>query len=1157
MMFLSCPHFSISIRQRSKRQSAVAGAAYQSGEKLFSEYDGKTKNYRYKAPEVVCSEIILPFHAPPEYKDRQTLWNAAERVEKQWNSQLSRGIIIALPREIPKEQYAGLVRDYCVEQFVSKGMCVDFAVHDKGDGNPHAHIMLTMRSMNEQGRWNPKAHKVYDLDENGERIVLSSGEYKSHKENVVDWNNQSNAEIWRTVWAAAVNRCYERNNSPVRIDLRSFERQGVDQVPTVHLGPAVCHMEDKGIQTEIGNYNREIKLHNTSVKSLKSLIVSLEAWFVSVKEKLSLLFAKEEKSPSLASILNTYGSIRKQGRADWSNSGKQKGAVLDLKFNAKAVTTMNALGIYTLDDFGNLIDELKPYLNQIAANEKQIRKLTHTIEHIGNFQKYKSIYDQSKKGFDKTKAKYAETHKTELVLFGKSVRYLKANKLNVSEVDAYHEQRDALKAENAEIHAKLLSLRLDTELIRQIQHCVDTVKMNMLYTQEQINRANQINLAAFLQSQGETLERAGVEYRWKRHNSLTIRGNKWYRHSRSRGGGPIDFVMEFYGKSFTEAVAMLLNETPPTPQKTASEFRLPTRGADNNIVRKYLTQVRRIDEDVTDFFISSGDVYEDAIHHNAVFVGRDENGIPRYAHSKGTTGSFRADVTGSDKSIPFQYCGEGDRLFVFEAPIDLLSFLCLFKKDWQKHSYLSLGGVCEKALLSVLSDRPNIKTVYLCLDSDEAGNTACTRINMLIPEGYEVNRLVPLFKDWNEVLRRRSEIPDSKFLGRPVYSLREQIVEIIRMSDVELQNVEWLWNPYIPFGKVTIIQGNPGEGKTTLALRLCAACTNRKPFPGMPELEPFNVIYQTAEDGLGDTVKPRLMEAEADLNRVLVIDEAKQGLSLSDERIEKAIRQTSARLIVLDPLQAYLGAETDMNRANEIRPIIKGLADAAERTGCAVILLGHLNKASGTQAAYRGLGSIDFRAAARSVLLIGRVKKEPNIRVIIHDKSSLAPEGKPMAFSLGNEDGFKWIGEYDITADELLSGKEGNSENKIAQAESLILALLEDGKEMFNEDIQKAADEAGISERTMRTAKSNLSGRIKRRRVGTQWMCCLVSALDPEPASETANGKGPCRLPDGFCRMEMEPNYSDAKQQIEKAAETMERNSVDITGQCEQDDQKE
>ena len=626
----------------------------------------------------------------------------------------------------------------------------------------------------------------------------------------------------------------------------------------------------------------------------------------------------------------------------------------------------------------------------------------------------------------------------------------------------------------------------------------------MTYTKEQIDRANQTDLVSFLQAQGEQLERAGQEYRWKRHDSLTVRENRWYRHSQSKGGGPIDFVMEFYGKSFLEAVEMLIGERGEAPPPVYLQFRLPPKSPDNQTARNYLTAARRIDEDVSGFFFSCGDLYEEAAHHNAVFVGRDESGIPRYAHQRGTAGSFRLDVKGSDKAFNFCYRGEDERLFVFEAPIDLLSFLCLFKKDWQKQSYLALGGVGEKALLRFLSDRPNIKTVYLCLDSDQAGNDACSRLVELMPEGLTVHRLVPLYKDWNEVLQHRAEIADGKYLREAIYGLKEppqeETVEIIRMSEVDTQTVEWLWEPYIPFGKVTIVQGNPGEGKTTLALRLCAACTNRKPFPAMAEHEPFNVIYQTAEDGLGDTVKPRLMEADADLDRVLVIDEGKQELSLSDERIERAIRQTGARLIILDPIQAYVGEKTDMNKVNEIRPIFRRLAEVAERTGCAVVLIGHLNKAAGGQSAYRGLGSIDFRAAARSVLLIGRVKREPNVRVIIHDKSSLAPEGKPMAFSLGAESGFSWIGEYDITADELLSGTGGNTETKTEQAERLILDLLADGKEMASEDIVKAAAEAGISERTVQNAKRSMGGILGARRVGSQWYNFIKKKQPPETA---------------------------------------------------------
>ena len=593
----------------------------------------------------------------------------------------------------------------------------------------------------------------------------------------------------------------------------------------------------------------------------------------------------------------------------------------------------------------------------------------------------------------------------------------------------------------------------------------------MYYTQEQIDHANQADLVSFLQSQGEQLTRAGNEYRWKRHDSLTVRGNKWYRHSQSKGGGPVDFLMEFFGKSFTEAVELLTGEKgaapPPDSPAPLSDFRLPPRSTDNRIARNYLTAARRIDEDVTGFFFSTGDIYEEAAHHNAVFVGRDEDGVPRYAHSKGTAGNFRLDVKGSDKAFNFCYRGEGERLFVFEAPTDLLSFLCL--------------------------------------DNDNAGNDACSRLAELVPEGLTVHRLIPLFKDWNEVQTRRGEIADGKYIREAIYGLKEppqeETVEIIRMSEVDTQTVEWLWETYIPFGKVTIVQGNPGEGKTTFALRLAAACTTGGTLPGMKSLPPFQVIYQTAEDGLGDTVKPRLIEAEADLDRVLVIDEAKRELTLSDERIEKAITQNGARLIILDPIQAYMGEKTDMNRANEVRPMFRRLADVAERTGCAVILIGHLNKAAGGQSAYRGLGSIDFRAAARSVLLIGRVKREPNVRVIVHDKSSLAPEGKPVAFCLDPETGFSWIGEYDITADELLSGAGGNNATKTEQAERLILDLLADGKELASEDIVKAAAEAGISERTVQNAKRNMGGILGARRVGGQWYNFIKKKQPPEPAS--------------------------------------------------------
>ena len=202
VMPIPCPHFKISIVKRSQGQSAVAGAAYQSGERLFSEYDQKTKFYN-KKKELVHSEIMLPPHAPPGYADRATLWNAVEAVENQWNSQLARRIVLALPREVPKDQYVSMLKEFCKAQFVSKGMIADFAIHDKDDGNPHAHILLTIRAMDEHGKWLPKARKVYDLDENGERIKLPSGNWKSHKENSLNTVEDLNAAIKDLSQAAA------------------------------------------------------------------------------------------------------------------------------------------------------------------------------------------------------------------------------------------------------------------------------------------------------------------------------------------------------------------------------------------------------------------------------------------------------------------------------------------------------------------------------------------------------------------------------------------------------------------------------------------------------------------------------------------------------------------------------------------------------------------------------------------------------------------------------------------------------------------------------------------------------------------------------------------------------------------------------------------
>lgn len=311
-------------------------------------------------------------------------------------------------------------------------------------------------------------------------------------------------------------------------------------------------------------------------------------------------------------------------------------------------------------------------------------------------------------------------------------------------------------------------------------------------------------------------------------------------------------------------------------------------------------------------------------------------------------------------------------------------------------------------------------------------------------------------------------------------------LKMIKMSDIEAQEIEWLWYPYIAYGKLAIVQGDPGDGKTTLILNLAAKLTKGEGLDeNMKVMEPMNVIYQTAEDGLADTVKPRLLQAGADCEKVLVIDESEKSLSMLDERIEEALIKTGARVLILDPIQAYLGSGTDMNRANEVRNMTKRLAALAEKYKCAIILIGHMNKAAGNKAAYRGMGSIDFYAVARSVLLVGRVEGEPNIRAMVQIKNNLAEFGHAKAFRL-SEEGFRWLGDYEITADEILGGYAPKI-NKLEQAKDLLRELSKELEKVESNSIYDMAKEQNISKRTLENAKREMGIRAKRENGSWYW----------------------------------------------------------------------
>ena len=585
-------HFTVTQTKRSKGQSAIASAAYRSGEKLYSEYYGEYSDYTRKRG-VICSDILLPPHAPKEYADRQTLWNAVEKAERGKNAQLAYSFEISLQNEFSLEENIALAREFLFREFVSRGMTVDVSFHEKecedgGTPNPHFHFLCPIRPMEQDGTWGIKQRREYVLDEEGNRIRDANGKYVFNAVPTTDWGSPETLEHWREAWAELCNAKFAEKGIDVRIDHRSYERQGVDLLPTIHEGATVRAMEKKGIRTEKGEFNRWIKATNAVIKDIRKKISLLFDWITEIKAELA-----KPQTPDLVSLLNDYYTQRKAG------AYSQKGKISNLKEMNETYNYLRANGIYTLEDLESRL----------------------------------------------------QSHRT----------------------------------------------------------TVDGLKTTM--------------------------------------------------------------------------------------------------------------------------------------------------------------------------------------------------------------------------------------------DSQNARMKAIRR-----------------------------DIP----------------------------------------------------------------------------------------------------------------------LTLADERIARAIRENNAKLVIIDPVQAFLGADVDMNRANEVRPIFRSLGDIAQATGCAIVLIGHLNKAVGTQSTYRGLGSIDITAAVRSLLFIGKLKDNPTTRVLIHEKSSLAPPGQSLAFSLGDEKGFEWIGAYDITADELLAGTDtAKTESKTAQAEMLILELLANGKKMPSAELEKAVNDRGISSRTMRTAKSRIGDRLITEKDGTAWVCYL------------------------------------------------------------------
>ena len=369
---------------------------------------------------IVHAEIMLPAHAPPEFADRSTLWNSVEQIEKARDSQLAREIEAALPRELSREQQLALVRAYVKDNFVDKGMCADFAIHDKGTGNPHVHIMLTVRPLKENGAWDAKCRKAYDLDENGQRIPDGKGGWKNHREDTTDWNDKGNVEIWRAAWAACTNRALEAAGHPALVDHRSYKRQGIDKIPSVHLGPAASQMEKRGIRTDKGEVNRQIAADNKLLKEIKARITRLYRWSK----------AETEKPQTQQSSLTVLWETQQQLNASRTRTGK----IRALQESAVLFSFLQANGIQSMQQLHEKIADMNsPYydlLGKIVKAERRIATLTERREMWEQYNQYKAIHKQLAKVKPEKREQFKQRHSRELILYDAAPRYLKELKDN-------------------------------------------------------------------------------------------------------------------------------------------------------------------------------------------------------------------------------------------------------------------------------------------------------------------------------------------------------------------------------------------------------------------------------------------------------------------------------------------------------------------------------------------------------------------------------------------------------------------------------------------------------------------------------------------------------------------------------------------------------
>lgn len=469
---MSLYHFSVGHIKRSAGQSAIAAASYRAGKKLYSEYYGEYADYTHKSG-VVHTEIFLPPQAPLEYADRATLWNAVEAVEHTKKAQLAYSFDIALQNEFSMEENIALARQFIMEQFVSRGMIADLAVHmpDKEGGieNPHFHVMCPIRPLNPDGTWGTKQRREYLFHDDGTPVLDDAGHQKFNAVPTTDWGRAETLEEWRGAWADLCNRKFEEKQLDVRIDHRSYERQGIDKLPTRHEGPAVNEMEKRGIKTNKRSLNNWIRKTGRLIASLKEKIAALMA----VVDEI-IAEARKFDAENIATLLNTYYDRRNAG------AYSKKARANNFKEQVETFNYLQAQGINTLDDLKKAVSQMGLHLTDISdamkADEGHMKKLTDLIRYAENYKRLRPIYDEMNGiRFKKRREAYKQEHDGDLRLFYLARRKLgdHASGKTIPLAD-WRKEIKTLQTEHDKKYAELKAIRVEYRRLSKIKQNLES-----------------------------------------------------------------------------------------------------------------------------------------------------------------------------------------------------------------------------------------------------------------------------------------------------------------------------------------------------------------------------------------------------------------------------------------------------------------------------------------------------------------------------------------------------------------------------------------------------------------------------------------------------------------------------------------------------------